>query len=293
MAEMRDISAVAKALMQFIDSMNDKGLSYTNITQISEICPDISDHSDVINSWRKNMVYDTTPVVIDDTADEVEGEVEETVIESNNVEVEKVKAEKPKPLTRHRMTKDIVRELSAMIADKYDGKKVDAVVAALVKNKKYDYDERAFRNLADKVTYIDITDKYFTIVDGKIHKPIQRNESVFGNDADSASAIAELLYKNNGDIMSTITDDMSADDIIRIALVRWTAYRKGHYTNIGSPTKEILMMSIIRDNKSINATGVAEMMCEKYGIQCDVSEVSAIKNGRSYKDLAKILEVVK
>jgi hypothetical protein len=185
-----------------------------------------------------------------------------------------------------------VVEIAQLIADKYDGKKIDTVVSALVKNKKYKYDERTFRNLVEKVTYVELTNPYFTIVDGKIHKTIIQNKSMFGNDADSAKRISELLDKNNGDIMETITEDMSADDIIRIALVRWTGFRKGKYPNIGSPTKEILMMSIIRENKSINATGVVEIMNTKYNIQCDVSEVSVIKNGRSYKGLAKIMGVI-
>jgi hypothetical protein len=198
----------------------------------------------------------------------------------------------PQKLTRNRLGGAKVAEISQLIADKYDGKKIDSVVAALARNKKYKYDERTLRNLVEKVTYVDLTNPYFTIADGKIHKTIQHNESVFGNDADSAKRISELLDKNNGDIMETITDDMSADDIIRIALVRWRGFYKGIYTNIGSPTKEILMMSIIRENKSINPTDVVEIMNIKYNIQCDVSEVSVIKNGRSYKGLAKILGVI-
>jgi hypothetical protein len=115
---------------------------------------------------------------------------------------------------------------------------------------------------------------------------------VFGNDADSAHAIAELLDKNNGDIMSTITDEMSADDIIRIALVRWKGFRTGKYDDIGSPTKEILMMGVIREDKSLNANKIVEIMHVKYDIPCDVAEASVIKNGRSYKGLAKILGVI-
>ena len=53
-----------------------------------------------------------------------------------------------------------------------------------------------------------------------------------------------------------------------------------------------LFVSIIRENKSINATGVVEVMDRKYKIQCEVSEVSAIRNGRSYKNLAKMLGVI-
>jgi hypothetical protein len=195
-------------------------------------------------------------------------------------------------VTRNRLGGAKVVEIAQLIADKYDGKKVDSVVSALAKNKKYKYDERTFRNLVGKVTYVDLTNPYFTIVDGKIHKTIIRNKSVFGNDADSAKRISELLDKNNGDIMSTITEDMSADDIIRIALVRWKGFRTGKYDDIGSPTKEILMMGVIREDKSLNANKIVEIMHVKYDIPCDVAEASVIKNGRSYKGLAKILGVI-
>ena len=289
MADMNNISAVAKALMKFVDAMNNYGLCYNNLEQISDICPDIKEHVEVINSWRKNEVslQPTLPFVV---IPEVEVKPP-TPTETSTTSTTDV-TKPPHKVTRNRLGGAKVVEIAQLIANKYDGKKVDTTVAALVKNKKYKYDERTLRNLVEKVTYVDLTNPYFTIVDGKIHKTIQHNESVFGNDADSAKRISELLDKNNGDIMETITEDMSADDIIRIALVRWTGFRKGRYTNIGSPTKEILMMSIIRENKSINATGVVEIMNTKYNIQCDVSEVSVIKNGRSYKGLAKILGVI-
>jgi hypothetical protein len=287
MADMNQIGIVAKALMKFVDVMNNYGLCYNNLDQISDICPDIKEHVEVINSWRKNEVsiQSTLPYVVMEPKIEIEPS---TSAHTSTTDETKP----PQKLTRNRLGGAKVAEISQLIADKYDGKKIDSVVAALVRNKKYKYDERTLRNLVEKVTYVDLTNPYFTIADGKIHKTIQHNESVFGNDADSAKRISELLDKNNGDIMETITDDMSADDIIRIALVRWRGFRKGIYTNIGSPTKEILMMSIIRENKSINPTDVVEIMNIKYNIQCDVSEVSVIKNGRSYKGLAKILGVI-
>ena len=289
MADMNNISAVAKALMKFVDAMNNYGLCYNNLEQISDICPDIKEHVEVINSWRKNEVTlkPTLPYVV---MPEVEVKPP-TPTETSTTSTTDV-TKPPHKVTRNRLGGAKVVEIAQLIADKYDGKKVDTVVGALAKNKKYKYDERTLRNLVEKVTYVDLTNPYFTIVDGKIHKTIQHNESVFGNDPDSARAIAELLDKNNGDIMSTITDEMSADDIIRIALVRWKGFRTGKYDDIGSPTKEILMMGVIREDKSLNANKIVEIMHVKYDIPCDVAEASVIKNGRSYKGLAKILGVI-
>ena len=289
MADMNNISAVAKALMKFIDAMNNYGLCYNNLEQISDICPDIKDHVAVINSWRKNEVslQPTLPFVV---MPEVEVKPP-TPTETSTTSTTDV-TKPPHKVTRNRLGGAKVVEIAQLIADKYDGKKVDTVVAALAKNKRYKYDERTLRNLVEKVTYVDLTNPYFTIVDGKIHKTIQHNDDVFGNDADSAKRISELLDKNNGDIMSTITDEMSADDIIRIALVRWKGFRTGKYDDIGSPTKEILMMGVIREDKSLNANKIVEIMHVKYDIPCDVAEASVIKNGRSYKGLAKILGVI-
>ena len=289
MADMNNISAVAKALMKFVDAMNNYGLCYNNLEQISDICPDIKEHVEVINSWRKNEVTlkPTLPYVV---MPEVEVKPP-TPTETSTTSTTDV-TKPPHKVTRNRLGGAKVVEIAQLIADKYDGKKVDTVVGALAKNKKYKYDERTLRNLVEKVTYVDLTNPYFTIVDGKIHKTIQHNDDVFGNDADSAKRISELLDKNNGDIMSTITDEMSADDIIRIALVRWKGFRTGKYDDIGSPTKEILMMGVIREDKSLNANKIVEIMHVKYDIPCDVAEASVIKNGRSYKGLAKILGVI-
>lgn len=292
MADMGKISVVAKALMKFMDAMNDHGLCYNNLEQISDICPDIKEHVEVINSWRKNEVTlkPTLPYVVMPEVEVKPPTPTPTQTHTNTSTTDVTKP--PQKATRNRLGGAKVVEIAQLISDKYDGKKVDTVVSALVRNKKYKYDERTLRNLVEKVTYVDLTNPYFTIVDGKIHKTIQHNESVFGNDADSAHAIAELLDKNNGDIMSTITDEMSADDIIRIALVRWKGFRTGKYDDIGSPTKEILMMGVIREDKSLNANKIVEIMHVKYDIPCDVAEASVIKNGRSYKGLAKILGVI-
>lgn len=279
MADMNEISVVAKALMKFIDEMNTHGLCYNNIVQISEICSEIKEHIDVINSWRKNEVIQIPKAI----------EPEEIVIEPE-IEPKSEKKDDVK-ITRNRLGSAKVVEIAQIIADKYDDKKVDVVVTALAK--KYKYDERTLRNLVEKITYVDLTNPHFTIVDGKIHKIIIPKESIFGNDVTSAKRISELLDKNDGDIMATITPDMSADDIIRIALVRWKFFVKGKYSSIGSPTKEILIMSIIREDKSRNANSVATIMNAKYDIPCDAAEVSAVKNGRSYKGLAKILGVIK
>jgi hypothetical protein len=290
MADMNNVGAVAKALMKFVDAMNNYGLCYHNLEQISDICPDIKEHVDVINSWRKNeIMIQTVPYVVKES----EVEVKPPTSTQTQTHTSTTNTTKPsQKVTRNRLGGAKVVEIAQLIADKYDGKKVDSVVSALAKNKKYKYDERTFRNLVGKVTYVDLTNPYFTIVDGKIHKTIIRNKSVFGNDADSAKRISELLDKNNGDIMSTITDEMSADDIIRIALVRWKGFRTGKYDDIGSPTKEILMMGVIREDKSLNANKIVEIMHVKYDIPCDVAEASVIKNGRSYKGLAKILGVI-
>ena len=292
MADMGKISVVAKALMKFMDAMNDHGLCYNNLEQISDICPDISRNVEVINSWRKNEVTlkPTLPYVVMPEVEVKPPTPTPTQTHTNTSTTDVTKP--PQKATRNRLGGAKVVEIAQLISDKYDGKKVDTVVSALVRNKKYKYDERTLRNLVEKITYVDLTNPYFTIVDGKIHKTIQHNESVFGNDADSAHAIAELLDKNNGDIMSTITDEMSADDIIRIALVRWKGFRTGKYDDIGSPTKEILMMGVIREDKSLNANKIVEIMHVKYDIPCDVAEASVIKNGRSYKGLAKILGVI-
>ena len=292
MADMGKISVVAKALMKFVDAMNNYGLCYNNLEQISDICPDIKEHVEVINSWRKNevVIQPTLPYVVMPEVEVKPPTPTNTQTQTHTSTTDVTKP--PQKVTRNRLGGAKVVEIAQLISDKYDGKKVDTVVAALVKNKRYKYDERTLRNLVEKVTYVDLTNPYFTIVDGKIHKTIQHNESVFGNDADSAHAIAELLDKNNGDIMSTITDEMSADDIIRIALVRWKGFRTGKYDDIGSPTKEILMMGVIREDKSLNANKIVEIMNVKYDIPCDVAEASVIKNGRSYKGLAKILGVI-
>lgn len=290
MADMNNVGAVAKALMKFVDAMNNYGLCYHNLEQISDICPDIKEHVEVINSWRKNeIMIQTVPYVVKESAVEVKPPTS-TQTQTHTSTTNTTKSSQK--VTRNRLGGAKVVEIAQLIADKYDGKKVDSVVSALAKNKKYKYDERTFRNLVGKVTYVDLTNPYFTIVDGKIHKTIIQNKSAFGNDADSAKRISELLDKNNGDIMSTITEDMSADDIIRIALVRWKGFRTGKYDDIGSPTKEILMMGVIREDKSLNANKIVEIMHVKYDIPCDVAEASVIKNGRSYKGLAKILGVI-
>ena len=163
MAEINEVVTVVDSLIKFIDLMNDLGICYSDILEISELCPDISDKIDIIENWRKG------DIIIPSAPQNTE-ENNTSTVTVPETEIITPPADITKRRNKYKYLKsETLARVCRFIADEYDGKKLLETEIS-VSSIYCDYNRRTFHRIIHKQTYDVISDKYFTIKNGKIHK---------------------------------------------------------------------------------------------------------------------------
>ena len=97
--------------------------------------------------------------------------------------------------------------------------------------------------------------------------------------------IKDLLKDSNYNVVSAITEDMSANDVVKLAMVRLAMFKHGEIDSIGGGVKEIFIMEAIASNRSANNDAIIKAVNKKYGVSCTPELVSAVRTGRSHKEI--------
>lgn len=168
MAEINEVVNVVDSLIKFIDLMNDLGICYSDILEISELCPDISDKIDIIENWRKGNV------IIPSAPQNNEEDNNTSTVTAPETEIITADTTANTDITKRRnkyiyLKSETLAEVCRLIADEYDGKKLletEAAISSIYCN----YNRRTFHRIIHKQTYAATSNKYFTIKNGKIHK---------------------------------------------------------------------------------------------------------------------------
>lgn len=128
----------AKALNEFISVIKDAGITIEELSELSMLKPGFSETLTKIKEW-----------VVVPTTDET-----------------------PNQATKRSyflMSKKTQRNVARYIANNFDGVAVDmAIVSA--KNKFDSIPSKTIRRLVIKETFVSLTDEYYSIIDGVIHK---------------------------------------------------------------------------------------------------------------------------
>lgn len=128
----------AKALNEFISVIKDAGITIEELSELSMLKPDFSETLTKIKEW-----------VVVPTTDET-----------------------PNQATKRSyilMSKKTQRDVAKYVANNFDGVAVDmAIVSA--KNKFGSIPSKTIRRLVIKETFVSLTDEYYSIIDGVIHK---------------------------------------------------------------------------------------------------------------------------
>lgn len=293
MANTNDLVYVVSELGKFNAKMKELGVTYENLKQISNELIDISHHLEVIQNWRmgNDMIDLTEPIItsIDPVVeDEPESEVVLEPFDDSPIEEEKPVpepvVEKPRKHTPHQViTHDTARTIAQYVADKYDGKFPLAVVTPVAK--KFKENEKGVKRLLTKETFADKTDPYFTLVDGKIRKVVKTVPSIFTG-AGAEKKITDLLRKNKYDVIKCISDEMSPNDIIKLAMCRYIMFTSNEIGDLGGGVKEIFIMEAISKNRSANSSAIIKCIKQTYNVDVDVQLISAVKTGRAYKEIS-------
>lgn len=138
MSTVKEAVRAAKAMNEFISAIKDTGITISEMSDISTLKPDFMETLKKIKDWAVVPTTDETPSQ-----------------ESKRSYV--------------LMSKKTRRDVAKYVANNFDGVAVDmAIVSA--KKKFGDIPSKTIRRLVGKETFVSLTDEYYSIDDGVIHK---------------------------------------------------------------------------------------------------------------------------
>ena len=280
MLNLKSYTDFAGELIKFVDRIKTYDISFEDLLKLDEITP-IKEDLDIISSWWNGSIQKSEPTT------ELKPEtIETTSVEPPKVETSVEKKEKRPNRTgvkMHRITKDRAKAISEYIALKHNGDTVHDAVQ--VSTKEFKENIKTIQRLVDKTSFSEISDEYFSIKDNVIVSKIETTKNIFGSTKSDIELIKELIKDAKYNVISAITDDMTASDITKLAMVRLKMYQTGETDSIGGGVKEILLMNEITNNKKANINTIMNIMKTKYNVDVDPELVSAVKTGRSHKEI--------
>lgn len=282
MLNLKSYTDFAGELIKFVDRIKTYDISFEDLLKLDEITP-IKEDLDIISSWWNGSIQKSEPTT------ELKPEtIETTSVEPPKVETSVEKKEVTKRPNRtgvkmHRITKDRAKAISEYIALKHNGDTVHDAVQ--VSTKEFKENIKTIQRLVDKTSFSEISDEYFSIKDNVIVSKIETTKNIFGSTKSDIELIKDLIKDAKYNVISAITDDMTASDITKLAMVRLKMYQTGETDSIGGGVKEILLMNEITNNKKANINTIMNIMKTKYNVDVDPELVSAVKTGRSHKEI--------
>lgn len=282
MLNLKAYTDFANELIKFVDRIKTYDISFEDMLKLDEITP-IKEDLDIISSWCKGSIQKSEP-----TTELKPVTIEATNVESPKVEtpVEKKEATKRpnrKGIKMHRITKDRAKAISEYIALKHNGDTIHDTVQDSIKEFKENI--KTMQRLVDKTSFTEISDEYFSIKNNTIVSKIETTKNIFGSTKSDIELIKDLIKDAKYNVISAITDDMTASDITKLAMVRLKMHQTGETDSIGGGVKEILIMNEITNNKKANINTIMNIMKTKYNVDVDPELVSAVKTGRSHKEI--------
>lgn len=283
---MNGVVNAVNAITVFNSEMERLGITYDSLKKISTELVDLSEYLNSIQNWRTGISLSSDDIEETVTPIEVyEPEITLEPLEDNDVKETKVRTgEGSKPRVNKQIQKAEALEIAEFISKKCDGKTLTKTIDAVMKKWK-DMHERAIQRLVKKGTFKRYTDDYFLISNDRIQSLTKNLPDKFGASPESAKEIMALLNKNAYDVIKTITPDMSANDILEVAIIRWNLFNTGKVSTLGGGVKEIFIMEAISANRSANSNAIIKAINAKYNVEVDVALVSAVRTGRAYKEI--------
>ena len=284
---MNGVVNAVNAITVFNSEMERLGITYDSLKKISTELVDLSEYLNSIQNWRTGISLSSDD--IEETVTPIEAyepEITLEPLEDNDVKETKARTgEGSKPRVNKQIQKAEALEIAEFISKKCDGKTLTKTIDAVMKKWK-DMPERAIQRLVKKGTFERYTDDYFLISNDRIQSLRKNLPDKFGTSPESAKEIVALLNKNAYDVIKTITPDMSANDILEVAIIRWNLFNTGKVSTLGGGVKEIFIMEAISANRGANTNAIIKAINAKYNVEVDVALVSAVRTGRAYKEIS-------
>lgn len=275
MLNLKTYTDFAESMTEFAVLITLCEISLDDLQKLDEIVP-INKELDIIKKWWNGEV--TEP----ETTDETKTVASTTPTKSTTSKPEKSKKTRGKRGPYNKLTKDRAANIAEYIATRHNGDSIEDTIKGCITE--FKEANSTIQRLLDKVTFVEISDKYFKVQDGIICA-VMEPKNKFGSNQSDIQVIKELLKKNQYNVITAITDDMSANDIVKIAMVRLAMYKHGELDTIGGGVKEILIMEAISTNRSGNNDAIIRAVNKRHGVTCTAELVSAVRTGRSHKEI--------
>ena len=139
MSTLKSAVRTAKSLDEFVSVIKDTGITISEMSDISTLKPDFLETLTKIKDWAVVPTTDETPSQITTKRSYV------------------------------LMSKKTQRDVAKYVANNFDGVAVDMAIVS-TKNEFGDIPSKTIRRLVGKETFVSLTDEYYSIIDGVIHK---------------------------------------------------------------------------------------------------------------------------
>lgn len=270
MLDLKIYTEFAQKMNEFSEIMTLAGISFDDLAKLDEICP-ISNDLLVIKNWWNGKSTKTA---------KTEAKPEPKV-ETPKKDTKKKETRGKRPYNK--LTNDRAAIISEYIATRHN----DDTFEVTVKDCAAEFKEppKTIQRLLEKTTFVPITDRYFKVRSGRIVAVLTEKKNIFGSNKSDIQLIKDLLKDCNYNVVSAITEDMSANDVVKLAMVRLAMFKHGEIDSIGGGVKEIFIMEAIASNRSGNNDAIIKAVNKKYGVTCTPELVSAVRTGRSHKEI--------
>ena len=278
MLDLKLYTDFAQKMNEFSEIMTLAGISFNDLAKLDEICP-ISNDLLIIKNWWSGKVTKTAKT----TKTEVKPEAKpEPKVETPKQDTKK-KETRGKRGPYNKLTNDRAAIISEYIATRHN----DDTFEETLKDCADEFKEspKTIQRLLEKTTFVPITDRYFKVHSGRIVAVLTEKKNIFGSNQSDIKLIKDLLKDCNYNVVSAITEDMSANDVVKLAMVRLAMFKHGEIDSIGGGVKEIFIMEAIASNRSGNNDAIIKAVNKKYGVTCTPELVSAVRTGRSHKEI--------
>ncbi len=286
----QNIANIAKVFIDTDEEMykrfGENSLKPSDYKQLEEIIPSLKGDLDIIYNYLNGKLvyeesdYDEDGTIVDTEMESTAEEVVESVPEQVETIVEDEEESKPR-----KMLKSEATEIIEYITENCIGKSVSSTSKMCINKFGSMANDDAIKRVVNKETFTSISDDFFMIENNKIKKVVQKKNDQFDNSEKAIHQIRDILKTNKGDVIKSIGPNMTADDIIKIAMVRWRLFKVGEYSSLGGGVKEIFIMEALKDYPFATNQGIIESIFDKYSIIVDKKMVSSVRNGRAYKDI--------
>lgn len=139
MSTVKEAVRAAKAMNEFISAMKDTGITISEMSDISTLKPDFLETLKKIEDWAVVPTTDETP----------SQETKRSYV---------------------LMSKKTQRDVAKYVAKNFDGVAVDMAIVSAKKKFGDIIPSKTIRRLVGKETFVSLTDEYYSIDDGVIHK---------------------------------------------------------------------------------------------------------------------------